>query len=81
MVLHVSIRASIVDNGRAMVFKHFKPRYAVRDLTVLLGACRTTIYAEMRRGNLRSYKYKGRRYSDPTDLDDYVALCREESEK
>ena len=62
------------------MFKHTKPRYSLSDLSDLLGIGRTKVHAEIKRGRIKTYKDGNRTFSDPPDLDDYVALCRSESE-
>lgn len=61
------------------MFQHKKPRYTLDDLTGLLSLGKTTLHAEIKKGRLKTYKAGGRTFSDPPDVDRYLALCREES--
>ena len=62
------------------MFAHSKPRYSIDDLTNLLSIGRTKLHAEIKRGRLKTYKDGNRTFSDPPDVDRYLALCREEKE-
>jgi len=64
------------------MFHHTKPRYSINDLCDLLDIGRASLYADINSGKLQTHKVRKRRFSCPDDVDQYVALLKQEgSEK
>ncbi len=57
-----------------------KPRFSITDLIGLLSIGRATLYAEINAGRLKTYTVGKRRFCDPVEVDNYVRLCKTESE-
>jgi len=60
------------------MLKPTKPRCSIAILTELFSISRTKQYAEIKKGQLKIYKYFGFALSAPSDVDAYVGLCRRE---
>lgn len=63
------------------MYQHTKPRYTINDLLDLLGTGRASLYADINSGKLQTHKVGKRRFSRPDDVDQYVALCKQEGSK
>jgi len=59
---------------------HTKPRYSINDLIKLLSIGRGTLYAEIHSGKLKTYTIGRRRFADPNAVDEYVAICKDQTE-